>query len=115
MRGTNRRGFALLEAVVSLAILATCVSGIAWLGREYTAQWADVVRQHREYEAAENLITAVTLWPVEDLDRHLGWSEQGRWRLVITRVRPSLYDIVLVEPPERVLLRTAVFREAVTP
>ena len=54
---------------------------------------------------------AVALWTRSDLDLRLGARAQGPWRLSITRLSPSLYEIALLDSlGERKLLGSALFR-----
>lgn len=109
---THRDGAVLLEVIVALAILATVASSAAW----HTQEWMRAVQRthamETEIRQANRLLTAVSLWPKEDLERHLGVTVQGRWRLYIERTASSLYDVVLTDSSSgATLLRTAVFRD----
>lgn len=107
----GRRGVALLEAMLALAILATAATALVSL----TAASAAAVRQAREGEAelraAHAFFEAVALWSRADLDRHLGGRAQHPWRLAVSRPARALYVVVLTDSTgRRELLRTALHR-----
>jgi type II secretory pathway pseudopilin PulG len=106
-----RRGAALLEAIVALAVFGTAGSAALVLVRDATR----AVEHAREAEArvrdADAFMHAVSLWTRDDLDRRLGERAQGAWRLVIQRPNPSVYEIVLRDTlSDAVLLSTALHR-----
>ncbi len=107
-----RRGAALLEAVVALAVLGAVASAAAW---NATESLRAVIRIHEREQAqrqAGRLLTAVSLWPRADLDRHLGTSRQGPWRLRVDRPLTRIYEVSVVDSLSNVvLLRTALYRE----
>lgn len=111
MRRHNRRGAILLETLVALAVLATIGSTAAWTASESIR----AVGRAREHESrvrlANRLLTAVSLWPRDDLDRHLGWRNQGPLRMRIDRPNPVLYEVTLRDGVTgTVLLSTRLFR-----
>ena len=78
-------------------------------------QSADTVRRAREADAemreASAFLHAVSLWTREDLDRRLGERPQGRWRLIVQRPTPTLYEVVLTDSAvTHEVLRTTLFR-----
>jgi hypothetical protein len=110
MRG-GRAGAVLLEVMVALAILGVIASTAAWR----TAEWMHTVHRAHTAEAqvrdAQRLLTAVSLWPREDLDRHLGARPQGAWMLSVDRASPELYRVTLRDTASRaVALRTTLYR-----
>jgi hypothetical protein len=109
-----RRGAALLEALVAVAILGT--AGVAFVA--IGAESAEVVRRAQaadeESRAASAFLEAVALWPREDLDRRLGSRRQGPWVLRVDRPWPALYVASLRDSSDRrELLRTALYRAEV--
>ena len=94
-RGAGRDGLALLEVVIALAVLSMVALGAMTL----SAQSADAVRRARvadgEMRAMSAYLDVISLWPREDLDRHLGDRSQGAWRLRVNRVAPTLYEVAL--------------------
>lgn len=106
-----RAGAILLEAIVALVILAVAGTAAVTL----VSQSSDAVRRARiadaEMREASALLHAVALWPREDLDRRLGERPQGRWKLIVQRPTPTLYEVVLADSAvTRELLRTTLFR-----
>lgn len=101
----------LLEAVIAIAILAVAGTSAAWLA----ADSVRLVNRAHQTEAtvlrAERLLDAVLLWPREDLDRHLGESTQGEFRLVVHRDSRRLYHAAVRDTVrQEVLLRTSLYR-----
>ena len=107
----SRRGAALLEAIVALAILATVGAAAAGMASDSLRAVEHVREAELEVRRAVQFMTAVALWPREDLDRHLGRSAQGPWDLVIDRRTPTFYRIALVNrTTRRLVLATAIVR-----
>jgi prepilin-type N-terminal cleavage/methylation domain-containing protein len=94
-RAAGRDGLALLEVVIALAVLSMVALGAMTL----SAQSADAVRRARtadgEMRAMSAYLDVISLWPREDLDRHLGERSQGAWMLRVNRVAPTLYEVAL--------------------
>jgi hypothetical protein len=106
-----RKGAVLLEAIVALVILAVAGTSAVTL----VSQSADAVRRARvadvEMREANAFFHAVALWTRDDLDRRLGEREQGRWKLIIQRPTPTLYEVVLTDSAvAHEILRTTLFR-----
>jgi hypothetical protein len=79
------------------------------------SQSADSVRRARiadaEMREANAFFHAVALWTRDDLDRRLGEREQGRWKLIVQRPTPTLYEVVLTDSAvTHEVLRTTLFR-----
>jgi type II secretory pathway pseudopilin PulG len=107
----ERRGAALLEAIVALTILG--IAGISAL--TMAGEAARSVDRAREAESslreASAFFEAVALWPRDDLDRRLGDRTQGPWLLRIERPERELYLIVLADTlTGEALLATSLFR-----
>jgi type II secretory pathway pseudopilin PulG len=112
IRKRGQGGAVLLEVLVALAVLGTVASAAAWR----TGEWLQTVRHVHDVEAevraGQALLSAVSLWPRDDLDRHLGGSAQGPWTLLVERATPDLYQVALRDTASRaILLRTALYRE----
>jgi type II secretory pathway pseudopilin PulG len=106
------RGAALLEALVALTLLGTVGSAAAWSATESLRAVQRMHAREAEQRAAERFFASVSLWPREDLDRHLGSHSQGRWRLRVDRPQASLYAITLSDTTSSaVLLQTALYRD----
>ena len=105
------RGAVLLEAVVALAILGIVGGAGAWTASESLRTLAHVRQAEAHMRSATRFLTAVSLWPRADLDRHLGSTAQGTWTLRVDRPRPTLYEVSLTETSSgAVLLETALHR-----
>jgi hypothetical protein len=97
--------------LVALVLVATMAAAVASLASTN----ADVVERARdadvEMRRASAFLDLVALWPREDLDRHLGDHEQGRWRLRVGHPAAALYTVTLLDSNgRRVLLATALHR-----
>lgn len=106
-----RRGVALLEAIVAIAILATAGVAATITAASASRAVADVREADAALRAANAFMNAVALWPREDLDRRLGERVQGPWRLRILRTAPDLYAVQLSDSlSSRVHLFTTLYR-----
>jgi type II secretory pathway component PulK len=110
----HRRGAALLEALVALTVLGTVGSAAAWSATESLRAVMRMHEREQSQREAARLLTAVSLWPRADLDRHLGSSKQGPWRLRVDRSLATVYEVSIVDSlSNAVLMRTALYREDV--
>jgi type II secretory pathway pseudopilin PulG len=114
---SQTRGAALLEALVALALLGTVASAAAWRATEYIRAVERTHAREADQRAGARLLSAVALWPRADLDRHLGTSRQGPWRMYIERPTRTVYTILLSDTAGGAspLLQTAVYREDTDP
>jgi type II secretory pathway pseudopilin PulG len=116
LRPGNRRGAVLLEALVALAVLASVGVAAAWSASESLRAVARAHAREADVRLATRLLTAVTLWSREDLDRHLGTRQQGPLSMRVDRPTAALYEISLMDSTKRtVLLRTTLFRPQAAP
>ena len=108
----HRRGAALLEALVALALLGTIGSAAAWSATEWLHGVDRMRLREREQRSAARLLTAISLWPRDDLDRHLGDRRQGPWRVRIDRPAPTMYVVAIADSAQgATILKTALYRE----
>ena len=105
------RGAALLEALVALALLGTVGSAAAWSATESLRAVQRMHAREAEQRAAARLLTAVSLWPRDDLDRHLGKTAEGPWRLYIERPTSTIYTVTLSDTAGAPVLQAAIYRE----
>ena len=106
-----RRGAALLEAIVALAILSISAVPVVSLAAESARTVERARTSERELRAANAFFEAVALWSRADLDRHLGDRRQGRWVMHVDRTAPDLYEVTLSDSGTRVIvLRTSLYR-----
>jgi type II secretory pathway pseudopilin PulG len=113
VRQSRRSGFALLEAIVALAIITIAGVAAAIAVRQGAESVARVTATEVALRRASAFMDAVALWPRADLDRHLGDRAEGPWRLRVDRPLPTLY-LVTLSDSARELLRTAVYRPDTT-
>jgi type II secretory pathway pseudopilin PulG len=108
----NRRGIALLEVLVALAILGT--AGLALVTLESAAVGAERDARAREYTlvAEERVLAAMTLLTREEFDRRLGRHPVGEFLVAVERPERTLYRIAIGpgEAPQVEDLATVVYR-----
>jgi type II secretory pathway pseudopilin PulG len=108
----NRRGAVLLETLVALAVLAIVGSAAAWTASESIRAVGRVYQAETRVRLAVRLLTAVSLWPREDLDRHLGSRAEGPLRMRVDRPQPTLYEVSVMDGATgSLLLRTSLYRQ----
>lgn len=111
MRPHGTAGAALLEAVAALAIVASAVAGAAWMVLESVGNLARSHADESMYYEADQLLRAVSLWPRQELELHLGRTEQGNMTLHVIPAGDEVFDVHVSEATVgRPLLSTSVFR-----
>ena len=105
-------GFALLDVLLALALLGSAgLAVVSLLDQAMRAEHAarDI---EREYQAADRVMTALTLLHRAELDQRIGRHPLGEFLVDIQRPERGLYRIALAgaSAPERVLLVTVVAR-----
>lgn len=112
-RLSARKAAALLESVVALTVLSIVGLAAASLSADSTRAVARAQDREQQVRDASRLLTAVSLWPREDLDRHLGTSAQGWMRMGIDRTTSTVYAVTIAERSSgRELLSTTLYRPA---
>lgn len=105
-------GFALLDVLLALALLGS--AGLAVISLLDQAMRAEHAARdaEREYQAADRVLTALTLLHRSELDQRIGTRPLGEFIVDIQRPERGLYRIALagVSAPERQLLVTVVAR-----
>lgn len=110
-RSGQPRGAALLEVIVALAILSVAMLSAMTLVRQSMHSVERVRDADARMRAASAFMDVVSLWPREDLDRHLGDHPQGPWILHVDNPTRTLYRIALSDSAGGpLLLETALFR-----
>lgn len=106
-----RRGSVLLETVAALAVLGIVAPAALLLSSDAIATARRASALDGEVRDAQRLISAISLWPSTDLDRHLGESVQGDWSLRVHRPTPHLYEVRIVDAVSGgLVLETAIYR-----
>ncbi|MEO8879624.1 MAG: type II secretion system protein [Gemmatimonadaceae bacterium] len=111
MQRADRHGFALLEVIVALSILAVAGSVAVTLTSESSRALGRVRGAEKDIRAASAFLAATSLWTRADFDRHLGDRVQGHWIMRVARPQPTLYSAALLDPASRSeLLHTSFYR-----
>ena len=106
------RGAALLEVLVALTLLGTVGGAAAWSTTESLRAVERMHAREAEQRRADRLLTAISLWPRADLDRHLGDRPEGAWRLEVNRPSPTIYVVTVRDSLSgAVLAQTALYRD----
>lgn len=108
----QRAGFALLEALIALAILGTAGLSLVALVRSGLDAEGRAQAQERELAAASRVMTAMTLLTRADLDQRLGRHPVGEFVVDVERPERTLYRIALAKADraETEFLVTVVYR-----
>lgn len=108
----NRRGVALLEALIALTILSVAAAGALGAVAESLRSERGMIERERSMEQAHRVMKALSLLSRADLDLRLGQRELGEFLVEVQRSRQTLYRIALAntEAPEVELLVTVVYR-----
>lgn len=113
----DRRGVALLEAMIALAILSS--AGIATVSLVAAGLRSERGSRERELtiRIADRVLAASTLLSRSDLDQRLGERTAGDLLVRVSRPEPTLYRISVADGarPELDLIVTVVYRPAPTP
>ena len=110
-RRVDRRGVALLEVLVALAILGTAGSAFIGIAMQSARATQGARDEERRMRAASDFLDKVSLWERVDLDRHLGDRPEGEWRLRLSRVSRDLYAVAVTDSTGgRMLLQTSLYR-----
>lgn len=107
----KRSGIVLLEVLVALAIMTVAIAAGVPLLRTATAASESVVSHEMRLRQADQLLSAIALWPREDLDRHLGDRRQGEWTVRVQHPTPTIYVATVLDAGvAREWMRTMVYR-----
>lgn len=112
----NRRGVALLEAIVALAILTA--SGVGAIGLLAAASRSEyrLKRLEQVQANADRVFTAASLLSRRDLDLRLGERVVGEFVVEVERPETALYRLSIRErDSQSELLATVVYRPEMTP
>jgi Tfp pilus assembly protein PilV len=107
----SRRGAALLEAIIALAVLSISAIAVVRIASESYHALELSIELETRMERAHALLDAATLWSRSEIDQRLGDRLQGEMRMSIQRVAPALYHVTLVSAVDGTpLLETTFFR-----
>jgi Tfp pilus assembly protein PilV len=108
----GRGGFALLEALLALAILGTAGLSLVALVRAGLASEQRAREQERAMATASRVLTAMTLLTRPELDQRLGMHAVGEFAVEVQRPERTLYRLALrvAATPSLETLVTVVYR-----
>lgn len=93
----TRAGSIMLEVLVAMTILGFAGVAVVSAAREVAGTAIHVSHAEQEMWHADTYLSAISLWPRDELDRHLGEHLRGGWFLRIERPDPELYDVQLAD------------------
>ena len=108
----DRKGVALIETLIAMAILGSTGLVITGILHEAIRGQAAADRMERTMTDADRVLTAMSLLKREELDRAIGKQVVGQFDITIQRPEFALYRVSVAEraAPERLLLVTVVHR-----
>jgi prepilin-type N-terminal cleavage/methylation domain-containing protein len=108
----HRRGVALLEVLIAIAILGIAGGAIGALLREAIMAERHARIEERTMAEADRVLTALVLLDRAELDRRIGRHPVGEFSVEVERPRATLYRIAVgrVELPEAPLVVTVAYR-----
>lgn len=108
----RRDGFALLEVLVALTILAMTGLSLVEVARQATRSQAEMEREEQVMREANRVLTAMTLLKGSELDRSIGAHPVGEFTVSVQRPERGLYRIAIARnsATERQLLATVVYK-----
>lgn len=108
----DRRGVALLEVLIAMAILGIAGLSTVQVVRDAIQAQRETSRVERMVRDADRVMTAVSLLKRDELDRAIGSQEVGDFKVSIQRPARGLYRLALAERdnPAREVLVTVVQR-----
>lgn len=110
-----RSGVVLLEVIAAMTLFAIAGIALLELALQSDEAVAHGVANREEIAMANAFLESIALWTRDDLDRHLGHRSEGQFGLVVDRVSPTLYHIVLTTSPRgngAPILETTFYRES---
>lgn len=90
-------GSVMLEVLVAMTILGFAGVAVVSATREMVGTALRVCSAEEDMWHADTYLAAISLWPRDELDRHLGEHLRGGWVLRIERPDPELYDVQLAD------------------
>lgn len=110
MRKGRCNGWVLLEVLLALVVLGIAAASFAALLHETATVLARAAASEGTMGVAERLVNKYALRTGPELERSVGrWTEDGVG-VRISRLSPTLFEVLLVDPGGEVMLETALFR-----
>jgi prepilin-type N-terminal cleavage/methylation domain-containing protein len=112
---SERRGFALIEVLVGIALLATTSAGLVALLIQCGDSLRRARRAEREVTSAAEALTRVSLWTQDRLESNAGLVRIGGVTLRITVASMGLFEVVAFRDDGVPVLNTTFYRAANAP
>ncbi len=112
MSRLSRRGVALIEVLIAMAILGGAGLAVVGVVREAIRAQMETNRMEATMKDADRVLSAVSLLRGDELNRAIGRQPVGAFEVTIQRPERGLYRLALAEldAPDRQLLVTVVHR-----
>ena len=110
-----RRGVALLEVLIAIAILSLATITLTALAGQVAEAIPSVALREDQARRAGRLLSRYALLPADELERRVGRRLDGEFGVAVTRLRDTTYELSVFRPGmPGWILRTAVYRPALS-
>ncbi len=111
MRGSFRRGAALVEVLIGLVILGTAGTALLTALGQTRHTMRNVRATERQLDSASAELDRLVLLDRDELRQRQGWTIRGSWSIRVTLSSTVLFDVAVARTPEsRPLLETTLYR-----
>jgi type II secretory pathway pseudopilin PulG len=107
----QRRGMALIEAIIGLVLLGTVGTSLLMLLGQGRASIRTMRATEEDIDGASAALEGLVVDNRDDLSRRVGWTVAGKLALHVEEVAPSLFDVAVTRiPGGQPLLATTLYR-----
>lgn len=96
--GDRRKGIALIEAMVAVAIIGSIAVGWSALSLQTTRALDIADQREREVRNASRLLARIAVYSADELDALVGRRDKDGFRLRVSRLSPGLYEVDVLLP-----------------
>jgi Tfp pilus assembly protein PilV len=108
---SNRRGAALIEALIAVVVLATAGIGLITLLGQTAHSMRGTLETERLTRAASEQLDWVAALSRTELVERIGRTQQSGWTLEVIRAAPDLFDVHIARTTaSSALLHTTLYR-----
>lgn len=93
MAGDRRKGIALIEAMIAVAIIGSIAVGWSVLSLQTTRALDVADQREREVRNASRLLARIAVHSADELDALVGRRDKDGFRLHVSRLSPGLYEV----------------------